>query len=357
MKRLKKILLFGFSSASLCLLMALDKNKPSDTNMAFKVYGVTKTVNDVVKNDQSTFYEIEKRKYELLEEMAKGAYLKKYWENLGKTQKVSPEKAEQNFMESKVQFSDSEVKETLSRYKDQLSKFPKEEQEKQVKEYLKAVRRGAVLEGIVEEGIREGNLVVLYPKPAEPVYDINITDADHVRYGPGDSDTNPLGCKGDACPITVVEYSEYQCPYCEKVLDDTKKTLDAFKGKIRWVVRDFPLDFHPKAMPAALAAKCASFQGKFWPMYYELFQHQRTLTTEDFDKISSKLKLNTSEFKKCYTGSDKAKKMVTSNVESGRKLGVTGTPAFFINGRKLSGALPFNEFKKIIEEEMKKKKG
>jgi protein-disulfide isomerase len=332
---------------------------PGNDVPAFKVYGVVKPLSELVKTEQSAYYEIEKRKYEMIEDAAKDAFLKKYWEDMAKKQNTTPEKAQDKYLSEKIKISAKEVKEVLERFKDhpQLSKLSKDEQEKQVKEYLRERDRRTVIDVILEDGIKSGNLAILYPKPEEPIENVSLTEHDVVRYGPKETDTKPINCKANDCPITVVEYSEFQCHFCGKVVDDTRKVLDTYKGKIRWVVRDFPLDFHPRAIPAAVAAKCASFQGKYWDMYYKLFANQKSLEDKDLEKYAADLKLNQNEFKKCVANPDKAKKIIASNFESGKKLNVTGTPAFFVNGRRLSGALPFAEFKKIIDEELSKKKG
>lgn len=330
----------------------------SDPNPAFKVFGSTTTIGDVVKKQQAAFYDVDKRKYELVEDAAKEAYLNKYWSDLGKKQGFSADKAQDKYLDSKIKTTEKEVKEVLERFKGhpQLSKLSKEEQEKQVRDYLKERDKRALIDGIIEEGMKSGNLVVLYPKPVEPIMDIKLAEHDVLRFGPNETDTKPVRCKGSDCSITVVEYSDFQCGFCKRVLPDTRKVLETYKGDIVWTVRDFPLDFHPRAIPAAVAARCAAKQGKYWSMYYRLFENQNSLEEADLAKYATEIKLNQNEFKKCVANNDSVMKVISTNHDSGRKLNVTGTPAFFINGRMISGAMPFNEFKKVIDEELAKKK-
>ena len=331
---------------------------------AYTVNGKAFTVGDAEKKDQSSFFELEKRKFDRIEEMAREEFLNQFWGEMSKSKKLSLEKTKENYLKERTKVSDKEINDLLEKLKDhpQLSKLPKEEQKKQVREYLSTRESQRVLDDIVMEGIKTGKLLVVYPKPHEPVFQLNIAENEPVRYGPKATDTKPMGCKGDACPITIIEYSEYQCPYCAKMLEDTTKVLEAYKGKIRWYVRDFPLEqIHNRAHPAAVAAKCAHFQGKFWEMYYSLFENQRELGDADISKRAEKLKLDMKKFNACSAVADKAKgdqqskkaeDMIRANFESGRKYGVEGTPAFFINGRKLSGALPFADFKRVIDEEL-----
>ena len=161
-----------------------------------------------------------------------------------------------------------------------------------------------------------------------------------------------MGCAGEACPITVVEFSEFQCPFCERVLPAVRQLLNDYKGKVRWIVRDFPLGFHKRARPAAVAARCAKQQGKYWEMYEELFKNQRSLEDEDLKKYAKNVGLNLDKFLKCFGNPEDQLKVIEKNFRSGEELGVTGTPAFFINGRRIAGALPYDEFKRIFEEEL-----
>ncbi len=330
---------------------------------AYKINGKAFTVGDAEKKDQSSFYDLEKKKFDRIEDLARQEYLEQFWTELSKSKKASIEKTRENYLKDRVKVADKEINEVLERLKDhpEFKKLAKDEQKKQVREHLAARESQKILENIVAEGVRDGKLVVLYPKPQEPVFNLSIADHEAVRYGPAATDTKPIKCKGDECPITVIEYSEFECPYCSRMIDDTSKVLEAYKGQIRWYVRDFPLEFHSRAQPAAVAAKCALFQGKYWDMYYSLFAKQRELADADIIQRAKDLKLDMRKFNDCYAskgGSQykKAQELIRANFESGRKYGVEGTPAFFINGRKLSGALPFAEFKRVIDEELARPK-
>jgi protein-disulfide isomerase len=206
---------------------------------------------------------------------------------------------------------------------------------------------------LIDTAIEKGELAINFPKPKLV---IALSDRDPVRYGPDPGHTKPMGCKGDECPITVVEYSEFQCGFCAKVQPTIKKLLAKYKGKIRWIARDYPLPNHPRARPAAIAAHCAGNQGKYWFMYEKLFENQRALADTDFSRYAKEIGLNTEEYEKCYSSSEEVKALVETNVKSGGKLGVSGTPAIFINGQRISGAVPFEQFERTIESELKSAK-
>lgn len=350
-------LVCSFISAAVMLVPKLalaDDNQP-----AFKVGGKSVTVGEIAKQEQGSFYEVEKKRYELIEGVARDRYLDFFWQQKAKDSGKSVEESKRAYFDKYAKVSAKEVKETLEKFKEhpQLKKFSKEEQEKQVREYLQEKQKRDVIENIVAEGMKKGDLVVTYPKPQEPVFAISVVSSDPVRYGPNAEDVKPVGCEGDACPITIVEYSEFQCPFCKRVVPAGKQVMTEYKGKIRWISRDFPLSFHDRAKPASVAAHCAGEQGKYWHMYTQLFDHQDALSDEDFVKYASKIQgLDSGKWQACLKSPAKVTATIEGNIESGVKLGVTGTPSYFINGRRLSGALPVEEFKRVIDEELSKAK-
>jgi protein-disulfide isomerase len=162
--------------------------------------------------------------------------------------------------------------------------------------------------------------------------------------------------KGSAsAPIEMIEFSDFQCPFCLRADPTVQQVLSTYGDRIRFVYRHYPLPNHPSARPAAEAAACAGEQGKFWPFHDRLFASPSKLSDPDLKQHAADLGLNTGQFNSCVD-SHKLKAKVDADVKDGEEAGVNGTPAFFINGRMLSGAQPFEEFKKIIDEELAIKK-
>ncbi len=158
--------------------------------------------------------------------------------------------------------------------------------------------------------------------------------------------------KGPAdAPITIVEFSDFECPYCAMAEKSVDEVMEAYKGKVRVVFRDFPLPFHAKAPKASEAAHCAGEQGKYWEMHAALFADQGKLEIDALKATAGTLSLDQKKFDACLDGGKMAAKL-EENKEAGKALGINGTPAFFINGRELSGAVPFEQFKEIIDEEL-----
>jgi len=153
-------------------------------------------------------------------------------------------------------------------------------------------------------------------------------------------------------PIQIVEFSDFECPFCGRVVSTLKQIMDAYPGKVRIAFKQYPLPFHKNAQLAAEAALAAHAQGKFWEMHDKLFENQRALDRASIEKYAQELGLNMAKFK-ADLDSKKYEAQVKADIAYGQTLGRFGTPTFFINGRKVSGALPFENFKQIIDEELK----
>jgi protein-disulfide isomerase len=325
---------------------------------AFKVYGTNVSMDEVSKEKQGDFYEIERKKFDLVESMAHERYLQKFWERNATASKTSVAEARRAYMEKNAKVSEKEVKDMVEKYKSnpQFAKFSKDEQLKQVRDFMRDRASRTVEMDLIKAAMKSGDLVINYPQPKEPVFELTLTDSDHTRFGPGIDDIKTMGCDKKSCPITIVEYSEFQCPYCSRAVPAIKRVLTEYRGKISWTVRDFPLSFHDRARPAAVAAHCAGDQGKFWGMYQEIFDNQTQLQDEHLKKYAAKHVADKAKWETCFKNPTAKYPLIDANMESGMKVGVTGTPAFFINGRRLSGALPYEEFKRVIDEELARRK-
>jgi protein-disulfide isomerase len=169
-------------------------------------------------------------------------------------------------------------------------------------------------------------------------YKINIAGSPSV--GPKDA------------KVTIVEFSDFQCPFCAKVVPTIHQIEKEYDGQVRVVFKHLPLSIHSKAKPAALAAEAAYRQGKFWEMYDLIFANRNEMSPEKYVEYAAQLGLDVDRFKRDMASADVRRK-VDADAAEAASLGVTGTPAFFINGKFLSGARPFDSFKKVIDEELK----
>jgi protein-disulfide isomerase len=188
------------------------------------------------------------------------------------------------------------------------------------------------------KGLRDKAQVKVYLTP--PKVEVSADDAPFK--GPADA------------PITIVEFSDFQCSYCKRVLNVLNEVLERYPNQVKLAFRDFPIvTIHPHAQKAAEAAHCAAEQGKFWEFHDLLFEKQDAIPTTNFADHAKALGLEVTPFQACLD-SRKHQEKVERHYAAGVKAGVSGTPAFFINGRPLSGAQPFEAFKAVIDEELER---
>jgi len=152
--------------------------------------------------------------------------------------------------------------------------------------------------------------------------------------------------------VTVVEFSDFECPFCKRANGTMASLLEKYSGKIKLVYRDFPLEnIHPLARRAAEAARCARDGGKFWEYHDVLFAQSPKLAPEDLQRYAVQVGLNAKKFDACLaSGAQSAG--VQSDIDEGQRLGITATPVFFINGRSVRGAQPAETFARVIDDEL-----
>ena len=161
----------------------------------------------------------------------------------------------------------------------------------------------------------------------------------------------PLRGAADA-PVTVIEFSDFECPFCKQANTTVAKLMERYPGKIRLAYRDFPLEsIHPLARGAAEAAQCARDGGKFWEYHDVLYAQSPKLTRDDLKRYAKEVGLDTEKFDACVASGAK-RAAVQKDIDAGTDLGITGTPVFFVNGRSLLGAQPIDAFARITDDEL-----
>jgi len=195
----------------------------------------------------------------------------------------------------------------------------------QQKEFLKGLRAAAKIE------------VFLAPPP---IFRAAVATADAPVRGAA------------TAPVTIVEFSDFHCPFCRRAQPVINQVLAKYGDKVKLVFRDFPLDnLHPQARAAAEAARCATEQGKFWEFHDQVFANDADGSPAGLDRLAKQAGIDVGAFERCRT-SGKYKTVVQASNQEGTRLGITGTPTFFINGRTLVGAQPLEAFTKVIDEEL-----
>ncbi len=173
----------------------------------------------------------------------------------------------------------------------------------------------------------------------------------------GDSEIIPVGTSyakggGKDAPVTIIEFSDFQCPFCSRVNPTLEKIKEKYGDKVRVVFKHNPLPFHKQAPYASQAALAAGMQGKFWEMHDKLFENQKALQPEQVDGYAKDLGLDMEKYKK-DVNSKAVKDQVDADMKLATKVGARGTPNFMINGKQLSGAQPLDRFTAVIDEQLK----
>jgi protein-disulfide isomerase len=183
------------------------------------------------------------------------------------------------------------------------------------------------------------------PAPAPPA---PAPGAAKVGFRPDD----PSRGAKDAT-VTVVLFSDFQCPFCSRVEPTLAQLQKEYPKDVRVVWKHQPLPFHPQAMPAALASEAAREQGRFWEMHERLFKNQGSLGPSQYEQWAKEIGLEPRKFQ-ASLASEKAKARIQEDSQLGNSVGANGTPTAFVNCRQVVGAVPYEAFKRVVDEEIAK---
>jgi protein-disulfide isomerase len=208
----------------------------------------------------------------------------------------------------------------------------------QATQYLSQQKRTQRENDLYQQLAQKSSIELFFTKPEAPHIDVTYTKDSPVK-GPKDA------------PVTIIEFTDFQCPWCKRSQDSVKATEQAYGNKIKFVDRMFPLtSIHPRAMPSAEAAYCAKEQGKYWEFREKLFASQ-TMSDADFKQFAKEEGLNEKKFDACMN-SHKYAAQVQSDMADGQRFGVQGTPTFFVNGIQTG----FPQLQETVKGELDKKK-
>lgn len=304
-----------------------------------KIGGQDVTLDELIGDGKLQYLDLQKKIYEfkmerlkkVLEERLIGAEAKKA--NLSTAE----------FIEKKITKGKNNVSDK------QLSAFVKEKKipenqlnpqlKERIVEYLKTKAKDDMVDEYLAKLTKGSPVEVYFQKPKMQIA-VEIGDA-------------PLWGDKNA-PVTIVEFSDFQCPFCSRAnntLNDVKKK---YKGKVKVAFKHFPLSFHKQAEPAAIASLCVNEQSvdKFWKYHDTLFANQKNLEPADLEKYAKESGVDVKKWKECFDGK-KFEKAVKDDLAYGEKLGVRSTPTFFVNGEIISGAVPLEDFSEVIEEALR----
>jgi protein-disulfide isomerase len=253
----------------------------------------------------------------------------------GKRLGMKPEDLMRTEQQKEVVITDAEVAEFFEKNKARVGGQTLEQLSPRIKSHLEDKKRQESWKAYVDALREKANVVVKLEQP-------------RVQVGAQGPAKGPEGAE-----VTIVEFSDFQCPFCRKAEPTVNEVLARYGDKVRLVFRHFPLEMHSRARPAAEAAACADQQGKFWEYKEKLFAGG-PLEDADLLRYGTELGLDSQVFELCVTDR-KTKDVVDADFAAGKAAGVSGTPAFFVNGVMLSGARPVDAFVNVIDRELEKR--
>ncbi len=314
--------------------------KPApNENAAAKVNGEVVTYDTLLNGVESELYEAEMKVYELKMNALRGMVLKKYME-ADPAYKGDNDKFLQEVIAKDIKVSDKEV---MKFAKDR--KIPEtnlnDELKSRIKDFLKKEKTQGAIDSWLGMKTKSSPIEVYIKEPKRPVKNVEVGDAPFMG--------------GADAKVTIVEFSDFQCPFCKKGADLMTELKSAYGKKIKVAFKHFPLPFHNHAKKAAEAAMCAESmkKGTFWKMHDKMFADQSGLAMDGLVAKAKSIGLSEDDFKKCLN-EGKFSMAVQKDIEQGKSIGVKSTPTFFVNGQLVNGAQPMEVFKKIIDQELKK---
>lgn len=299
------------------------------------VSGVTISAEELEASAKGQLQKIEAQIYQVKKRVLDGLIEEKLLEKAAKEKGVSVEAYVAENVDAKVSPpTDEEIQAFYDSQKGRIP-APLEQMKGRISEHLMQTRAAEKRRDMIAVLKANADVKVMLEPPRTEV------SLDGVAYTAGDK-----GAK-----VVLVEFSDYECPYSKRAQATVHKVLEEYKGKIYYAFFDYPLAFHKNAMKAHEAARCAGEQGKYAEYSAKVFDNPQSLGVEGLKKHAQDLGLDTAAFNSCLdTG--KTAESVKQSVQKGNGLGVSGTPAFFVNGIMISGAQPFEAFKEIMDSEL-----
>jgi protein-disulfide isomerase len=294
------------------------------------------TRGEVEDKTRAKLIELDNQRYEALKDSLDEMIAEELIKQEAKSRNMSMDDLQKAEIDDKVKPpTDEEIQKLYDDNKAQLKGQTLDQIKPQIVQYLDQQKKQARLQEFIGE-LKAKHKTTIAMKP--PV--VEVATAGRPERG-----------AGPKAPVTIVEFSDYQCPFCKRGEDSINQVMKAYGDKVRLVYRDYPLPMHPMARPASEAAQCANAQGKFWEYHTKLFENQTSFSDDKFKQLAKDVGMDPAKFDECLAKKPDSKK-IDEDIADGSKVGVSGTPAFFINGRMLSGAQPFDKFKEIIDDEL-----
>ncbi len=332
------------------LFSACSKSNASKPNISFKpqvsaeivaqVGSESITEKDLMQGIEADIYEAEMKVFEMKYAKLQSILLEKFMQKDPNKGTMSNDEYLAKFIAKDIKISDKDINDFINDRKipkDQVNPEIKE----RIKQFIESEKRKIAVDEWLAKKTKENPVEVYFPKPKRPTFAVEVGDAPFK----GDKDAK----------VTIVEFSDFQCPFCSKGANVVSELEKKYGKKIKIAFKNFPLPFHTQAKIAAMAGLCANEQGmqNFWKLHDVMFKDQSKLDRDSLIASAKSIGLKVADFTTCLD-SKKFETKVDQDMAQGQSVSVKSTPTFFINGQLVQGALPVEMFSEIIDEELAK---
>lgn len=352
--KLKHISVLSLSAVLSLFLASCNEEKKADAGLVVKELPKTQTIlkfeggqitaGDLTDSVKSELAKLDSQAIETYKQAAERELVNKLLEKEAKKQKTTVEELMSGVgMNSGV--ADTEVNEFIKAnnlekgVKDPRTGKLQKVSSEEIKRYLESQKRRKSQESFLQGLLASAKVQTVLEEPRT-----NIKFESYMPF---------IG--GKDAKVVIYEFSDFQCPFCARGHESVKQIHQNYGDKVKIVFRHFPLDFHLEAKPAAIASMCAQDQGKFWQLHDKFFENQQELGTESYKKWAKEVGVDSAKFETCLADADGSKaKLLATDQKAAEAVGINSTPTFFVNGKRLAGALPFDQFKSLIDQELSK---
>ncbi len=311
------------------------KKAPSKEAIA-KVDNKVLTEGELFGDIKSELYEAQMKVYNLKMAKLKSHLLQVYIDKDPKKKGLSNDEFLEKHIASKATVTEEDIQAFAKERKiPQLN----EQLKTRIRDFISENKKREAIEAWLDQKLREKPVEVYLEKPMRPTYKIVAGDSPFMG--------------GKNAKVEVVEFSDFQCPYCARATDIIGELKKKYGDKIKVVFKNFPLPFHKDAHKAAEAGLCANDQGKFWKMHDAMFADQSKLKVDDLKATAKRIGLDSGAFDKCID-SHKYHARLDKTIQEGKDAGVKSTPTFYVNGQQIQGAQPIEVFQELIDAELAK---
>ncbi len=338
----------GLSPSNSSQAVAADATAPAKDKVLATVNGQPITTNDVETLAAGELAKIDQQRNEIIDKALDASIHNKLLDLEAAARTTTREALLDTEVKSKVPPpTQAEVDAFYEERKAQIGNRTKEQVAPQIQQYLVQQKQAELYQQLIDglkvkykvQNLLEGERIAAEVEKAK-----GLRSKIEVGSAPAKGPAN--------APVQIVEFSDFQCPYCSRVVEPLHKVAANYKDKVRVQYRQFPLNsIHPQAQKAAEASLCANEQGKFWEMHDAMFADQAGLAVDKLKEKAAAVGLKADEFASCLD-SGKMAAVVSTDLKAGEAAGVGSTPSIFINGRLLNGAQPYEELAKLIDQEL-----